>query len=292
MSAATVEALDAVDNQIEAALEAAEEVRAVVVNNPLVLAGVTVVGLAVGGFVGYSVAKNKLARRFEEQLDEEIDKTRTFYRTLSKTDVTPEQLVEAKGYPVQLGYAVETPTQSEHDLIQQQESMEVAAGYLEQVEGRIVPQQGEELAEVLTEAADEVRNIFSGTIAEWDQDAEERKRELNPDEPYIISKQEYMENEFDFEQATLTYFEGDDVLCDDKDMPIGDTDSLVGDDNLTKFGYGSGDANVVHVRNTIGNPMDFEIIRSKGSYAQEVAGFTLEHSDDDRRPRKFRGYHE
>jgi hypothetical protein len=288
---ATEKALTAIEEQLDTALEASQDATAVVVNNPLVLAAVAVVGISAGAYVGYSVAKKKLALKFEEDLDEEISKTRKFYQTLTKTDVTPESLVAAKGLPVSLGYIPEVPAQSEHDLVQQQESMEVAAGRLEQVEGRIVPEQGEELADVLGEAAQEVRSIFSGTIAEWDQASEEEKRDLNPDEPYILSKQEYMENEYDWPQETLTYYEEDDVLTDDRDMPITDMDGLVGDDNLTKFGYGSGDQNVVYIHSPAGTPMSFEVVRSKGAFAKEVAGF-LEHSDDSRAPKKFRGYHE
>jgi hypothetical protein len=94
-----------------------------------------------------------------------------------------------------------------------------------------------------------------------------------------------MENEPDHIQHTLTYFEGDDVLTDEEDQPINETDDTVGNANLLKFGHGSKDNNIVYVRNEKLD-LDFEITRSKGSYIKEVLGF-IQH-DDRKRVRSFR----
>jgi len=90
-------------------------------------------------------------------------------------------------------------------------------------------------------------------------------------------------------QFTLTYFEGDDVLCKDDDTVIRDQDATVGLGNLSKFGHGSGDPNIVYVRNEE-LKVDLEIVHSDGKYAVDVAGFKedeLQHSSMRRRsPRR------
>jgi hypothetical protein len=126
-------------------------------------------------------------------------------------------------------------------------------------------------------------NIFvdGRELEEFDYAAEVDKR--NPDEPYIITHDEFMENENGFTQGTMTYYNGDDILTDDKDVPVPDIEEIVGSEALTKFGYGSRDRNVVYVRNEK-IETDFEITLSQGEFAKEVAGF--QHSAPIRRFRR------
>lgn len=105
--------------------------------------------------------------------------------------------------------------------------------------------------------------------------------------PYIISNETFFQNTREYDQSTLTYYEGDDILVDEIDEPIQDPDMVVGEANLSKFGHGSKDNNIVYVRNDVLG-LDFEVVRRHGKYAQEVLGY-IEHSDK-RGPRKFRVY--
>lgn len=126
--------------------------------------------------------------------------------------------------------------------------------------------------------------VDGNPIEEFDYQAEVLKR--NPEEPYVITHDEFMENENGFEQPTLTYYNGDDILTDDQDIPIPDIEALVGSENLSKFGYGSKDRNVVYVRNEQ-TESDYAITLSQGEFSKEVAGFSeLRHSAPRRR---FRG---
>jgi hypothetical protein len=120
----------------------------------------------------------------------------------------------------------------------------------------------------------------------WDYDREVRNR--SREIPFVLHKDEF-DAEEEATQVTLTYFEGDDVLVDEKDEVITKKDEVVGMDNLNQFGHGSGDPNVVYVRNAhLG--VDYEILRHKGHYASEVLGLeeeSLEHSDMPRRRMRF-----
>lgn len=104
--------------------------------------------------------------------------------------------------------------------------------------------------------------------------------------PYIISHDEFFDGELDYMQNSLTYFEGDDVLTDERDQPIHHMNKIVGETNI-QFGKASQDPNIVYIRNDE-LEVDFEVCRSTGKFTEEVLGF-VEHSDKPRL-RKFREY--
>ncbi|WNM72441.1 hypothetical protein SEA_MOSSY_62 [Gordonia phage Mossy] len=89
--------------------------------------------------------------------------------------------------------------------------------------------------------------------------------------PYVISASEFMDNDTEYGQNTLSYYEGDNVLTDEQDAPISNVDGIVGMRSLQRFGDSSGDMNIVYVRND-NMQIDFEIARSPGTYAEEVLG--------------------
>jgi hypothetical protein len=74
-----------------------------------------------------------------------------------------------------------------------------------------------------------------------------------------------------------------------KDEVIDEQDELIGLANLSRFGHGSGDPNIVYVRNEE-KKLDIEIVHSDRKYAVEVHGFAddeIRHSSMKRRsPRR------
>lgn len=91
--------------------------------------------------------------------------------------------------------------------------------------------------------------------------------------PMLITQDAFMANDPGHTQATLTYYEASDQLCGEADDPIDNAEIVVGLEFKNKFGWESSDDNTVHVRN-VGLQMDFEIVRSEGSYEEEVMGIT------------------
>lgn len=139
--------------------------------------------------------------------------------------------------------------------------------------------------------APEVKNLFrdppkgAAVMDSWDWRAEKAKR--SPDVPYIIHYDERHEFE-DYDEMTLTYFEKDNVLANERDEVIGEgeeRDSLVGEANLDQFGHGSNDPNVVYIRNDR-LEMVIEVCLSHQAYATEVHGF--EHTDYSRNLERMR----
>lgn len=83
-------------------------------------------------------------------------------------------------------------------------------------------------------------------------------------EPYVISPDEYGENE-EYETLSFTYY-ADGVLTDDMDDPIDDVDDIVGEDSLNHFGEYEDDT--VFVRNER-LKCDYEICRDTAVYYGE-----------------------
>lgn len=254
-----------------------ESIKTLVKSRQFQVVGASLLSAAASGAMGYFFAKKKLRPYYEEISKQEIADAKEFYGRLHKTDEdndSPEKVLERlhgkdavealKDY--QGSAEVATPAVSEDE--------KARYSILEKnSEERYMP-------------AKKKHNMFAETVSEnqeFDYEAEVALR--TAEKPYIITHDEYYMGEKDYEQTSLTYFDGDDVLVDDRDSPVPDPDDSVGDDNLTSFGLGSKDNNIVYVRNDR-LELDFEILRSNGKYAQEVLGF-IEHSER-RGVRKFR----
>lgn len=116
-----------------------------------------------------------------------------------------------------------------------------------------------------------IRNVFEGLPDDqWVYEDELSAREGK--EMYVIHHDEFMGNEQDYNQETLTFYAGDDIVADQEDKPIYNYSGLMGD---LKFGHGSGDVNVVYIRNDVIR-MEWEVLKSEGSFETEVLGLQVE----------------
>lgn len=225
------------------------------------------VAFAGGAAASYFVLRKRLAAQYNDELESQVKLAKEYYSKLNKSDrwSTPASAAEA------MNSKVSVP--SHEEIVEMYQGSED--------EGKPEP-------EVVSDNAPaRVNNVFTSRRG-WDQAAEESKREARPDEPYVISEEEYLENELDFEQSSLTYYAGDNVLTDEKDAPIDMIDMVVGSGNLERFGHGNhSNGNIVFIRNP-GTKMEFEVALHEGKYAHEVLGF-IQHEDRRPRVRKFRG---
>lgn len=143
---------------------------------------------------------------------------------------------------------------------------------------------------VAVEEDPETESVFDKDepqVGGWDYETENAKRGLV--NPFIIHHDEYMINEPEHEQVSLTYFSGDDVLVDERDQVMREVESTVGLEHLQKFGHGSEDPDIVYVRNPR-LEVDYEISKSDGTFATEVHGFQddeLQHGERHQRRRRF-----
>ena len=104
------------------------------------------------------------------------------------------------------------------------------------------------------------------------------------DEPYIIDVGTFDADESVFEKQELYYYEGDDTLADMSDNVIKNPEKKVGGLALQNFGKGSKDPDIVYVRDE-NNQIDYEILRTKKSYAEEVMGL-IQQEEIEKQPKK------
>lgn len=242
-----------------------------------VVVGVT--AFALGAVGGFFLSKEKHKRLYNDLAEQEIHEAKDFYTNLAKKENSPAELVEEAGYDDGMPDPITELTMLTKDYRSNANDISDEVGGPGETALPLTP----DLREAASRLVD--ANVFEGTaeIAGWDYDFELSQRGLDP---YIISHDEFMQNDPENDQITITYFEGDGVLSDERDEVIPDEEIILGKNNL-KFGHGSKDNNIVYVRNEAVNT-DFEVLRSQGKYAEQVLGFMHSEQPDFSGPRKFR----
>lgn len=225
-----------------------------------------VAGATTAFYIGYRQAETK----YGKIADDEIAVMRQHYRnrakalegTAQKSDL--ESLVTEKGYSTP-PMAVQPP-----DAVIESED-EIAGEPPDEAE-----MGADETTPDVEKFVSTTRNVFREAEVNDKWDYQEELKQRSPDIPYVIHYDERHELE-DYDEVTLTYYEGDDVLCNDRDEIV-DPDrrnELVGERNLNLFGHGSNDASIVYVRNDK-LEIIFEVVRSPNHFAEEVHGFSHE----------------
>lgn len=218
------------------------------------LIATAVVGVTAGSVIGYKYAERQLVRAFEERLDQETLAMRRLYGAIKKEQVATEEALDE----VEAELAESTPPEVQVLLEEYAgEKKEPVAYHRIKTSNVKVNKQEKELF---------VRPVF--------------QQDENRGPIHVISLEEFNENEPSFHQETLSWYAGDKVLTDAREDIIEDYKNIIGEHALARFGDVSEDENVVHVRNTV-QMVDYEVVRSMGTYQQEVLG---EEPGDNTRP--------
>lgn len=126
---------------------------------------------------------------------------------------------------------------------------------------------------VIEEAVEEPEPVASNIFAE---EAEAWYKEELPKRtrtaPYVIHRDEFFNEETDFHQSTLTWYDGDKILADEDEKPVYNFHDVIGE---MLFGHGSGDPNVFYVRNERLHA-EYEILFDERRFEVEVLGLQLE----------------
>lgn len=267
----TKEILDSVEETldvIEDQLDILEDGVKVVKGTKLVVFGIAVASCALGAAVTYLVINKRLQKKYDEQSVVDAEKARVFYAQRYKVGEYAD--------PVALNETLSaTRPVSEEDP-----DLKMVQKITRSYQSDHIAEAQEKVSEGVTEAVIETGipietvNVF--TQSEEDFNYEEELKHRGMEEPYVITRQEFDAGEQEYSQSELTYYDGDDVLSDDRGSPIQDTDNVVGDNNLLKFGHGSGNPNIVYIRNEK-LEIDIEVSKHDGLYTEQVLG--LQHSD-------------
>lgn len=111
---------------------------------------------------------------------------------------------------------------------------------------------------------DPTQNIFNVAYEGWDWEAEKAIREET--HVYVLHRDEFFDDEMNFDQRTLTYFEGDDIMCDEEEVPVYNYRQVIGD---FRWGHGSGDSGIFYIRN-LDRQAEYEVLRDPGKYTDEI----------------------
>jgi hypothetical protein len=224
------------------------------------------VSMVIGVGIGYavSVIQNRNARKITDAIDEMGADVYHLKATVEKSTVN---VLEAQWDIIRkLEQEDPTPSTDEESGGEPEESPENEEAPIQAV--------GISIGDVMVPKP-ERQSIFSENDDDdddWDYEKELTSR--TEDAPYIIHTDEYHDDERHYRHTTLTYYKGDDVLVDDKEVPIYNPDLIVGKDNLL-FGKGSGDESIVFIRNDK-LEAEFEVILDTGFYQVEVLGTEIE----------------
>ena len=222
--------------------------------------GVGILSFTLGAVIGYAYSQRKGTREVitvvnnttkvvDEEPTEEVEET---IHVRHESEAVVERVVEL------------TPDQREQVAIEEALADERTALELERI--REVQARG-----------DNQFNVFDSDADTWDYDVEIPLR--TPNAPYIIHRDEFLSQEAENNsQSNLTYYAGDDVLCDEQDQPVYDYKRIVG---TLEFGKGSEDISICYVRNEK-LEAEWEIIIDHGYYQTEVLGEEIEHSYEQR----------
>lgn len=221
----------------------------------LIIVGTSLISLAAGAAGGFLYAKRTLDSKYNEIMEEEIERTKNYYAAFHKREEfsTPEgaaQILLPDGFEI-----LEEP--EEEDPLSRREQAE-----------RVLYENkyAKPVKQVETNIFD---NPNSGSNEE---DYQKAVAARTTTEPYVISEEEYMEEE-NYRQITVTFYEGDEVLVDEQTSePIMKAEKTLGI-KRPPFGQWSNDPNVVYVRNDALEAV-FEVLRHQGRYSEVVLGLT------------------
>jgi hypothetical protein len=272
--------------------------------NVYILAGVAAAGLGLGGIGGYILASHRLQRR----LDREVADVKAYYRpraegllrpdsfgfiraatTVGTSEYSLERDDSGGGVPGPSGGVEEGGVVGSDGDPEEDRRPHFTEHY--QYPGDVGPIEGDDEDEYEPGAARSFgSNGTPDDIEDPDDDEADGSVDDSDDEngyaagdfgesdprgpgPYAISESEFFEeHNRDYQKLSITYYRGDNVLCDDKDAPIRDLRATVGQDIANRFGQGDKEPFVVYVRNDK-LTADFEVTLNYGAWREIVLGY-------------------
>jgi hypothetical protein len=220
-------------------------------------------GIVIGFVWGHRYNKTKLRAEIEKEAEEEISQMREFFQQKvialqgeAEKKQPAEEIVEERGYTI-----------TENEIIPDVSPT---------LEGTVVaPPPQRPLRPPVPIIEDPPGSPLA--IPGWDYRMENIARSKNPGLPYIIHMDEFNQELPAYDKTAYTYYPVDDVLTDEDESIITNRDDLIGVGTLERFGHGSDDPNIVHVRNNR-LQLHIEIDRLPNhSYEEDVMG--LSHED-------------
>lgn len=240
-------------------------------------------GLLLGGAIGAFIAERRLRTKYDELAESEINLMREHFKAKTRAREAEElkpTLDELKGVVEEAGY---TPDPTGEPNTAPSKTETVVREVREKAERKAETQRDDGPAAEMpglkdaVEAAKIHRNIFQdhGELDEWDYTKEIPNR--REDTPYVIHVDE--QGETGYSTNNLTYYADDDIVADDQEHIIQSPEEIIGPDFRDKFGHGSGDPNLLYVRNEE-LAAEYEVVISHEDFAEAVHGIVKDDDDE------------
>ena len=233
-------------------------------NQQLIAAGFLVftTGVAIGVGVGRALAFRKLDAEYDERLALETQRIDQFHRMMRKEPPFDNIRTAAAAYEERLRELDAHLEDTEYEEVVEE------LGYAEESESG---------------PSEEAADALDPEEPEFDEMAQLLR--ISPrDEglPYIVTTQEFFDEHDDYDTHSVTYYEDDRMLVDDRGTIISDIEGNLGPDYNLAFGLGSGEPHVVYIRNEK-RTNDYEVLLEPGSYTENVLGVV---PDEHKTPRR------
>ena len=225
-------------------------------------------GAAIGGLISFAILREK----YDQMLEEETEAMQKYYE---QGETEPEENPkQEKDDNVNIAYTKDSlgNMHDTHEKAKKRTYVDYVKKY----------NPNELVEERLQNEPDPLEGLETEDGIDWEmEDEEDEYNDAPPEdppespfthtEPYIISRQDFEEENLHYDKITITYYDIDDVLADEREDVIPDIESVIGIDALTNFGNMSNDPNIVYVRNDrLG--ADYEVCLTNDSYTESVLG--------------------
>jgi hypothetical protein len=249
--------------------------------------------LAAGVVLGYFTAKvsleTKLDRKYAARAEAEIAAAQEYKRSEKMFSVSemfgkpdPDKEIDWEKVSQTMSEApvkVEDSADNSDRVIKPSEAFSIAQEAVDELVSPDNPvhQRIDDILDRAATAFTDYSAISTGGKSTGSQKAEEPPKEEAMAEVFVelISQLEFEMNEPEHDQTTFVYHAVDGILTNDSDTPM-DIKKAFGVMDQTWFGKKSDDPNTCHLRNNE-KQIDFEVVRSPGSYRKDVLG----QSDDE-----------
>lgn len=256
----------------------------------VILASASVGSALIGATTTYFILNHKLSTKYQEIADAEIESVKEVYAMTKEVKERNEMRAEDEAIRRANDEAEFLPSEEKVEVNEVVEKL-VALGYGEGTNtGHRISYQkmadNPPMAQMLRTPepsahyvveGDKVTDTSTGNL--FDIPYEETLSDdvmswpRSSERPFIITNQEFFEDddEEDYGKITITYWEADDTLADEREQLIPNIAEVVGHNNLKHFGKGSDDPNIVYVRNDK-IKVDYEVVKDPRSYSTVVLG--------------------
>lgn len=239
--------------------------------------GGAVVSAAVSSGITYLVVSKKLGADFDRRLEEELDMNFKIWDEDRNAEIPddeeyPEDVVElttSKEFAEEMyTFDEEDPDDQDDDESVEDEGVQEALERARQLQQSKIDMEHLIYGNNYSSPHKKRRHkpLPHGVILNWDEETQQAETKSRMGQhTYVISADEFFENENDWIQSSLVYYAGDGTLTTENNLPVDEHDHVLGYDFEKFFGHGSGDPRIVHIRNEL-LEIDYEISMDDSSF--------------------------